>query len=718
MVLKRLELQGFKSFAQKTVLEFPSRIVAVVGPNGSGKSNVIDALRWVLGEREAKQLRGLTLENLIFAGTPKRPSMGFARVSLHFDNKDGLFPVESSEVVLARRVDRSGVSEFSLNDEEIRLKDLLPILARAKLGTRGLTMIGQGQSTMFVESAPLERRTMIEEILGLKEFRLKKHDAERRLLSSETNLEKVRAQLAELAPHLTFLRRQRKRWEKRAELATELRELENAYYSQKLKNLKGKSAKSSLPKMDFESVLAEKRRAAEAHEKKVQALRGDTSHFEDAKKARGRLEEAFSRISQIERELAKLEVKMEYAEKGHAPSNVGEMEEALKFAERELSSLAVAEDMSAVRAALDRVLSRIRKILGGEEKSAAPDTFSKEREKLEAERLAIEAEIQELRAREESLAAEERKANESFRRELELLEEKKNEIRKIEEALQEERFEKEKTGIRLEEIRREWAAFGRSPEELEALPESNLETSEQEAERKMFRLRGQLSEVGDIDEALLKEADESEKRHEFLTKELADVEAAAADLKKLIHNLDMKIREDFEKAFHTINEEFQKYFALMFGGGRAKLKIQKIQKKAALEEGEESPKIEEPEEEEKPGGVDIEVNVPKKKITNLEMLSGGEKSLVSLAALFALIAVSPPPFLVLDEIDAALDEANARRFSELVKNFSSKSQFIIVTHNRATMEAADVLYGVTMADDGVSKILSIQLGDGLTEKSK
>ena len=109
------------------------------------------------------------------------------------------------------------------------------------------------------------------------------------------------------------------------------------------------------------------------------------------------------------------------------------------------------------------------------------------------------------------------------------------------------------------------------------------------------------------------------------------------------------------------------------------------------------------------GGLDIELNVPKKRIHSLDMLSGGEKSLVSLAVLFALISVSPPPFLVLDEVDAALDEPNSRRFGELIKDFSRKTQFVLVTHNRAIMEAADILYGVTMGEDGVSKVLSLKL---------
>ena len=173
--LKRLELQGFKSFAQKTTLEFSHPIIAIVGPNGSGKSNIVDAFRWILGEREAKQLRGDRLESLIFAGTSKKPPAGLARVSFYFSNRNNLFKEGGSEITLTRKIDRSGFSQFFLNNSEVRLKDILLILARAKLGTRGLTIIGQGESDIFIKSGPQERKEMIEEILGLKEFCLKKN---------------------------------------------------------------------------------------------------------------------------------------------------------------------------------------------------------------------------------------------------------------------------------------------------------------------------------------------------------------------------------------------------------------------------------------------------------------------------------------------------------------------------------------------------------------
>src|SRR3989344_5914555 len=153
MYLKRLELLGFKSFAQKTTLDFPGGIGGIVGPNGSGKSNVIDAIRWILGEREARNLRGARAEDLIFSGTPKRTRMGMAQVSLTFDNSSGFFPVDFSEVTIIRRIDRDSSPQYFLNKAEVRLRDVVDFFAKSRLGTRGLAIVNQGDSDIFVRSA-------------------------------------------------------------------------------------------------------------------------------------------------------------------------------------------------------------------------------------------------------------------------------------------------------------------------------------------------------------------------------------------------------------------------------------------------------------------------------------------------------------------------------------------------------------------------------------
>lgn len=714
--LRRLELQGFKSFAAKTDFEFPHRVAAIVGPNGSGKSNVIDALRWVLGEREAKQLRGDTLGNLIFAGTPKRAAVGFAKVSLVFDNASKLFPIDAPEVVLTRRLDRSGTSQFFLQDAEIRLKDLQPILARARLGARGLTMIGQGQSDLFVRSNAEERRLMIEEVLGLREYRLKKNQAERQLASSEVNMEKVAAMLEEIAPHLRFLRKQKNRFEKRAEIETNLHTYENSYFAHHFHALTRDIVTIDAPLTEAENQRTEKEKEVHASEVELKGLNEQSGDAEHAKKLRAELLESFAKRSEIEKMLARAESKLEF--QMNMPVNVvrsaGEMKSILETIESEVKAMDSWTELEKIKHALKNVAERIGAFL-----RAAPKADNSQLEadiaRVKESLSAVQAEIEKIRAEEESLASSQQETNKEFRMKVELLEAKKNELRKMDQVIQQRRLERERLKMRMEELERDWRVLGRSMDELKTMTEVNDIVDLGDLERKMLRMRGELSAIGEIDLNVVKEADETETRFATLSKDLEDLKKAIVDLRTLIKELDKKIHEDFKSAFQAINREFDNFFKLMFGGGHAKMKLKlpevRVADIVANENGEKA--VIEEVKEEKPSelsaGVEIEISIPRKKIGSLEMLSGGEKSLVSLAALFALISVSPPPFLVLDEIDAPLDEENARRFSDLVKAFSQKTQFIIVTHNRSTMEAADILYGVTMGDDGVSKTLSLKL---------
>lgn len=719
--LKRLELQGFKSFAQKTELAFPFRVAGIVGPNGSGKSNVIDALRWVLGEREAKQLRGDTLGNLIFAGTPKRPAVGFAKVSLVFDNASKLFPLDAPEVVLTRRIDRSGTSQFFLQDAEIRLKDLQPILARARLGARGLTMIGQGQSDLFVRSSPEERRIMIEEVLGLREYRLKKTQAERQLAGSEINMEKVSGVLEELAPHLKFLRKQKSRFEKRAEIERDLRVYENSYFAHHTHALSRDLAAIEGPLSEAEAQRAAKEQEVRVAELALKGMNEETGDVERAKQLRAVLSASFAKRGEIDKLLVRAEAKLEF--NVHAPTNVvrsaGEMKSILETIEEEITMMDSWHELDKIKQTLKAITERIAAFLRAAPK---PDNTALEAEiaRLKASLAEVEREIEAVRAEEETLASSQQTMNREYRVQVEALEAKKNELRAMDRAVEQRRFERERVRMRMEELERDWRALGRAVEELRTMPEMHDIVDIGELERKMMRLRNELAAIGEIDLSVVTEADETETRFATLSKELEDLTKAIADLRVLIKELDRKIHEDFKQAFQAINSEFNNYFTLMFGGGKAKMKLKvpevRVRDIVAAEEGvangetsqDAAAEKQEPQSE-LSAGVEIEIAIPRKKIGSLEMLSGGEKSLVSLAALFALISVSPPPFLVLDEIDAPLDEENARRFSDLVKAFSQKTQFIIVTHNRATMESADILYGVTMGDDGVSKTLSLKL---------
>jgi chromosome segregation protein len=226
LLLKSLELQGFKTFPEKTVLTFNNGITAVVGPNGSGKSNISDAMRWVLGEQSARILRCTKMEDVIFNGTPKRKPLGFAEVSLLFDNTDRTLPFDSDEVSVTRRYYRSGESEYQINKASVRLKDVNELFMDTGLGRDGYSMIGQGKIDSIVAARSEDRRVIFEEAAGISRFRYRKEESERRLSQAEENLLRLHDILSELESRVGPLREQAEKAKEYLALAKEKRELE------------------------------------------------------------------------------------------------------------------------------------------------------------------------------------------------------------------------------------------------------------------------------------------------------------------------------------------------------------------------------------------------------------------------------------------------------------------------------------------------------------
>ena len=753
--LKRLELNGFKSFAGKTVLEFPAGIVAVVGPNGSGKSNIVDAVRWLLGERDAKNLRGAKGEDLIFAGTQKRARVGMAQASLYFENKNKFFPVDFEEVVVTRQISRDGASKYYLNKSEILLRDLVDFFAKARLGSRGLIVIGQGDSDLFIRSSPLERREMIEEILGLREYQIKKADAERRLKNSSINLDKVTALIGEIEPHLRSLKRQTARWERRGALEEELRSLENAFFGSQLRDLDARGAQAGSriaghaaqhEALEKEKQAAEMRQAAiEASQpeerKKLTKIKEEVSALMDA---RSRLQKDIGRI-EAQIEMAKRPAARGAAASAKSGGDAEHLIDVLRKIKDELESV-LNEEPVAVLSAIETVLDEIAfaleapKTTGGtgmiseapDAPAAVPDEFRTAFEQAARDLADIEKNITALREKEKELEAGQEDFYATFKGAVADVQQAQGKLDAWEKADRELQLEKERIDLRREEVLHQIEQAGRNAAEFReetslgdavaAAAASGFSGDPQDMEHRIFRLRGDLASMGEADQALIKEAEDTAKRHEFLLKESADLTTAVGDLTSLLQELNEKIKGEFERSIHAINDEFNTFFHLMFDGGSAKLRVLKPrgERNGADEEGAddapeggEAPAAGAATEEElfmeKNGGVEIEIKMPRKKVASLDALSGGERSLVGIAALFAMVSVSPPPFLVLDEIDAPLDERNARRFGAMLKDFSRRTQFVVVTHNRATMEAADILYGVTLAEDGSSKVVSLKL---------
>lgn len=258
MYLKSLEIQGFKSFADKTKLEFGPGITCIVGPNGSGKSNICDAIRWVLGEQSLKTLRGSKLEDIIFSGSEGRRPLGMASVTLVFDNSSGLLPLEFNEVTVSRRVYRSGDSEFHINKTPCRLKDIQELFHDTGLGKEAFAIIGQGQIDAILSSRPEERRSLFEEAAGIVRYRNRKIEATKKLEHTSANLDRLQDLLFELEQNLVPLKEEARKAKKYQELSRELETLEISLSCLDIERIAGTRQKVAEQKSQLEKILWEK----------------------------------------------------------------------------------------------------------------------------------------------------------------------------------------------------------------------------------------------------------------------------------------------------------------------------------------------------------------------------------------------------------------------------------------------------------------------------
>jgi chromosome segregation protein len=749
MKLKSLEILGFKSFANKTVFYFPEKFTAIVGPNGSGKSNIVDAIRWVLGERDLKKLRVANSEEVIFNGTPNKARMSLAQVSIVLDNSLNELPIDFKEVVIKRRLERGKETQYFINDSAVRLKDVVELLARAKIGSEGLTIINQGLSDSLLKASPKERRLMIEENLGLREFQIKKEEAKKKLEASQINLEKTEALLEELKPHLRSLRRQINRWEKREEIFQELSSLENSFYSAKFKEIFLFQKQIDQEKIDLEKEQVDEEEKLKILEKKFEELekrRPDFSQqFQDLRKKISDIEE---KRGNLFKELGHLEGQIEGLKRFVLVSKPNVNEITQKDLNKKILEIknqlneALSFDLEKTRQTIKEIINQIEKLFNTEEKNneIEKNQNSEEIIKLQQEKEKIlkqvdelteqikkyNQELDELRKKDEMVGKDSHDVLLAVQKQRNLINQNNQELANI--SLKEEKNKLRQADLlmRLKEDNLDVNLFNwekiKDFDTEKFLAEKNIFNLDN-LEARIIHLRRELANIGEIDELTLKEAKETEERYQFLSQQLEDLIKAKNDLESIIAELTEKIDNQFSESLKIINEEFNKYFRMIFGGGKAKLAVVKIAKRQKNNNHLESEKENEnkneemqnennlPEEEAKEfeTGLEILVDLPKKKIKSLELLSGGERCLISISALFAIVSAMQPPFVVLDEVDAALDESNARRFAKILADIVDTTQFIVVTHNRATMEMAKILYGISMGEEGISKAISIKL---------
>jgi chromosome segregation protein len=899
-VLKTATIVGFKSFMNKTTIEFAPGITAIIGPNGSGKSVLGESIRWVLAETNPRHLRAKKGEELIFGGSETKRSLGMAEVILQIDNTSRRLPIDFTEVEVGRRVYRSGESEYLINGARVRLRDMEELLAGANLADNPFTFIGQGLVDQVLALRPSDRRMVIEEAAGVRRLHERREDALQRLKTAEAELVRVIDILREIGPRVEMLRDQAAKWQEyetirnelrrkairwyrssfgetakqRAELVArlagvdaeiarytdqidetaslsavtdeELREAREEEERRRIALADALAAESALRERiaalqaSIDAVVAERARSRALQQTlpgELAALRTRrATHDEEAHAAAKRARDAADHARVAEEEASRTRVALAEAQAERVETllrgQAAELREAVAAVAREIegdlpagvewapelgqgmarasthaavlglqvrgvsvfvneaevslvpdrrTALAVARSggigvtrdgfvasggvvhISGAGRALAELLERIRvampegsvdvaeaeraehaafeahataskaaedarleaatseerrsslarlrdelderiaetekriaqederaRALSGQEEDARSRLALAQSDLGRAAAEAREAERSAEIARARALAAEgsRRESEQRLAKARERLAELRGERSKL--AVEEERAS---GALRLleEQVR---AELGLAEDEALPDPESLEGDDEGPVEgnivRELQRLRRKLISLEPVNPLAATELAEIGQRHDFLQTQRADLEKAIADLRTLADELATTIAEQFSTTLMAVDREFGLFFQRLFNGGEARLRTS-----------------DDPED----AGIDIVARPPGKRIGSLTQLSGGERALTAVALLLAILRVRPAPFCVLDEVDAALDERNVGRFTDALRELTDRTQFIVITHNRGTIEAADTLYGVSMDEGGVSKVISMRLAE-------
>ena len=843
-------------------IDFRGGITCIVGPNGCGKSNVCDAVRWVLGEQSSKSLRGTQMSDVIFKGTQDRNPLGYCEVSLHFDNSNHTFAADYNDLVVTRKLFRSGESEYYINGATARLKDIAHLMHDSGVDRDGLTIIGQGQVAEIVTSRPESRRGIFEEAAGISKFKQTRVDAGRKLERVAVDLARVKDVYGEIERNLGPLMKQAKNAQqylllrdklktleigayvtgydnaaaeknkiraeidainagiedKRAVLATATREVmaagekiaafdaEAEELRQMVLNLSvGAEREQNNKRFQlFEEIntLKQERAATLSRKRTIENFieSGEGYKFAVRKLVGGNYQEVVGVVAQELSVPNHLEAAIEVALGAAAQNIITYDEDGAKHLIEKLRHenwgratflpissakvktltheehryiygrgyvLGVASDLVGydplIRPVVETLLGRTvvvdnlenaitlakelrysvklvtldgdvietrGSITGGSKNALNNNLFNTNTlNQLGAAITALDARIADLESRALDRTAEHVNENagklsvvrsllekisaskENLRHGIAQIEAAKIKISdevtaathatfRHEAAMQKIDITIEQMQMRIEE---EYgmnysACFNYMREFAIAAPEYD---KLDETVREINTYKRQIAALGPVNIDAIAQCAEAQARYDDYTAQVADLEKAKADLEKVIHDLSHEMRSKFRDSFEAINKNFEVVFKELFGGGHARLEPVK----------DENGKIDWLE-----CGIDIIAEPPGKKLSNLTLLSGGEKTLTAIAILFAILKFKPMPFCILDEIEAALDEVNVGRFASYLQNFSHTTQFIVITHRKPTMELANHLYGVTMQERGVSKLVSVQLESAIDDQ--
>jgi chromosome segregation ATPase len=767
MYLRSITMKGFKSFPERVSLEFSPGVSVIVGPNGSGKSNITDAVLWALGEQSPGAIRGASMQDVISAGGKNTSQRREAQVEVVIDNSDGRAATEFSEISVERRLDRSGDGGYRLNGARARLADVIEVLSDTNLGREMHSVISQGRVETIIHSKPRDRRLLIEEAAGLGKHRKRRRRAELKLKGTRDNLDRALDVEREARARLRPLKRQAQAAEIGARIEREEMELKARLVSEELRfgadraaaaAKAAATARATRSKLEEQLAAVSKRRSA-AEERFAERDRARTQAWGLLTKLRSESERVAVRAAGLSRSETEVEERLERlrVELGPLTFDVGEngapAQRALKLEEElgevdaglktALDGLATASSGDAAESARENALGDVR---AGSERAirharrAESLLGERHREKMRArlaggEELlddvraalaAVEAAATAIRARvertESTVVGNEGDGDEiadELRACSKLEFEVQAQMRAVGEELTKAEVEAAHLGDRRAEAGREMKAI---VEKLgEAVPpaaEAMTDEERADIDRRLERLDRRRAQIGPVNPLAEREYEEASDHVEQLQAQREDTERAMRELESLIRDIDDEIERAFEETFEATAKNFEEMVEHLFPGGRGRLRrislrpVRDDERPAGEQEApsdDAEPEPEEEEEERDELGVEIEVNPAGKSTRKLSLMSGGEKSLVALAFVFAVFLARPCPFYILDEVEAALDDANIDRFLQLIRRFSDRAQFVIVTHQKRTMDAADVLYGVTMGGDGVTKVVSRKL---------
>ncbi len=806
MKFKNLEMTGFKSFSEKTNVLIEKGLTGIVGPNGCGKSNIVEALRWCMGENSAKSMRGTGMEDVIFSGTSNRPSKNISEVILLLDNQEKSGPAqykEFDEISIKRKIEKDKGSKYFINDKEVRARDVQTFFADLSTGAHSPSLISQGRIGQLVTAKPIERKSILEEAAGISGIHARRQEAETRLNAAETNLKRADELKKQQQKQLDNLKKQAEEATRYKEISSEIKKIEAGLYFLKINEIEKDKKKifEKLSELDDEisainidynhntTLLEEEnKKLSPLRDKKIesvaslQKLNLDMTNL-DAEESRvkslqEKLEKSIKTIgSDLEREKsisldADLNEKRISKEKEDLLNTENKLIDVETKSSNELQ-LSKSE-LNKLQNHLDVMLDQIEKDIDsgkkfsketfrelkllvkkitlsqekyaekyGKNKSIESDSIKRKERiknidielenwrnlKINSEKMIselidrknkIQIEINENQKNPEKIATSKgqnlqnleniKKRNEEIENELNQAEKKYNSInenlREIQIKLTDLKENKARNEATVEgienrkkdllysvknelNIQNESSIFPQSDLinlEIENLPSIDEQTEKVEKTKKKRESFGSVN----------LRADEETKKYETEIKKMeddrADLYSAIVKLKSSIDELNQKGRERLLEAFTKVNRKFNEVYTKLFNGGTAKIEL--VDSDDPLE-----------------AGLEMFVSPPGKRLQSITLLSGGEQALTALSLVFAVFLVNPSPLCVLDEVDAPLDDANVTRFCGLLDDLTkiTNTKFIIITHHALTMSRMDRLYGVTMAEQGVSQLVSVDL---------